>query len=373
MKSLYQIGNINLYGHLEPGLEQDWKATGKTQTMVDSIQTMRPASRFLTDSRTFSVKVIAYNDEFRTQDMLYQQLINIAGQDTDIIAYDDLSTQVDFSRDPLSLLQYNAGELLWLHTRGQIREVKQQANGKQVQFDLKIETDAYWMPLNNILWSMLNSSGGHHHYLNEATFTAPYTANLLPMAQALTRILKQQPQMFHRTKVTNWGDMLDPTWYQTLIKRQPTLPTLGHVTDWSTDTAKIVSIFVDRDTWSVPPQTVYGFKALPATGTMTIAVERETQLWESETITTTIDLATVDTAVTDAGYTTVATDKLIVGDTHWMPGFVLRDNSKLTQIGDAVARDGGAWAGQLLPGSNRITITVPAGTEWFVGSINRRA
>jgi len=372
MISIYQIGNINIFGHLEPELKLEWEAIGKTQTTIDSAHVIRPASRFLTKPRDFKLSTIIYNDEFRTKDMLYQQLINIAGQDTDIIAYDDLSAHVDFSRDPLSQLQYNAGELLWLHTRGQIRSIQSSQKGMIYEFDLKIETDPYWMPLDNILWTVIESAGGHNHYLNEQTLSAPYTPNQFPMAQALTRILKKRPKMFHRTNMTNFGDQFDPTWYETITKRQPTLPTLGNYTDWSTNSPQLVTIFVNRDSWSIPPQTVYCFKNLPASGTISIAVERETALWQTETITTTIDLATVDTAVSDAGYTTLSTDKLIVGDTIWMPGFVLRDNTNLTQIADAVSRDGGAWAGQIMPGNNRITVTVPAGVEWFIGSMNRR-
>ena len=372
MKTLFQIGNVNLLGHLEPGLEHDWKAIGKTTSAIDSPAVIRPASRFLTKPRSFSIKVIAYNDEFRTKDMLYQQLINITGQDTDIIAYDDLSTTVDFSRNPLSQLQYNNSELLWLQSRGQIREVKHSQKGQTHEFDLKIETDPYWTPLNNILWTLLESSGGHNHYLNQQSLSAPFSPTLFPMAGALTRMFKQRPEMFHKTMMTNWSDQFDPDWYETLIKRPSTLPTLGNYTDWSTDTVQIVTLFVDRDTWSIPPKTIYVFKDLPATGTISISVERETALWDTETITSTIDLATLDTAISDAGYTTLATDKLIVGDTHWMPGVVLRDTSKITQIADAVSRDGGAWLGQLMPGNNRITISVPSGVEWFIGNINRR-
>lgn len=372
MLTLFQIGNTPLHGYLERRFEHDLEATGKTTTLVDSPAVLRAQSPFISKPRKFRSDVLAYTDEYRTKDMLYQQLATLIGRDTDIIAYDDMSAHVDVSRDPESRLQINTGQLLWLQTRGQITEIEPAQRDMSFTFRVEVETDTYWMPLDPILWKTIEATVSNVHYLNEQSLTAPFIANKLPSARALTRMFKKRPEMFHRTIMSNWGAAFDDDYYETRILTPANTPwQIGIHTNWSTDAIKQIPVYIDSSIWGIPPRNIYVFRNLPATGTITIQVERQNQ-YRTETITTTIDLATLDTNMTTAGYTTTATDKLVVGDTHWSPGFMLRDSTKLIQIADAVTQNGGDWVGQLLTGHNTITITVPSGVEWFLGSINRR-
>ncbi|GEM_PF-6091693 len=369
---LFQIGDVPLYGYAAINPEPDWQPVGKTQTAVQSPTVFRPYSRFITKPRKIRTDVTLYNDEFRSKQDLIQHLHNIAGVDTDIIVFEPLSTAVEFSRDRYNNFYSPDSKLLWLHTRGQIKDINTRINDRQVDLRLDLELDAYYQPLNHMLFQIIDAVSSHH-YIEPQTISQPYQPSVPITPSRLNRIFKRRPEMFHKIIMENWGDQFEPEWYEALLKAPPNLPRLGFNTSWDTTENKVIDIYIDKFDWGMPPIVKYIFKNIPSTGTITITVERENEIWYTETFTSTIDLSKVDEAVTTSGHTITTTDKLILGDTHWMPGYVLRGNNRLTQIGDAVTRDANGWVGQLLPGKNRITIQVPEGVEFFVAGINRKA
>jgi hypothetical protein len=90
-----------------------------------------------------------------------------------------------------------------------------------------------------------------------------------------------------------------------------------------------------RDYFSYPPSAIYAFTGCAATGTLSINIEklRHGNVWNTETDTTSVSLAALDTALSNAGYTgLLTTDIIIIGDVEMRPGFIIRSGAILPGV-----------------------------------------
>ena len=374
MFNIFQIGDVRLHAHITNTPLLPLSVNGKSENFASSGRVALAQNRYAPDARKGTVRLAVYGDGIRNSDNLFQHLYRLLGLPTDVIAYQLLNPGMERSGKCVQCCSCY-GEMLWLHTRGVIQKITPKSDdGIGYEATIQLETEPIWKPLNRILWHQVSGTGPAEAYLNEVTLTSPYTNYLTPYPTAEELFSNRRAWFWHKRNCQEIGVFYAPDYATALhTAESTTYPATGKVVDWDTG-AQGFGVFINPDIWSMPSQGVYLFRGMTSVynGVLSVRATVPSDIWATHDETLTIDMQEVNSLMTTAGYTLTTTDIVVVGDVLDAPGFVLRGNTVLVQIAEALTRTGGAAPGQLLPGMNRVYIN-PLIAEYAMHHIFRRA
>lgn len=362
--NIYQIGNLPLHLHTLHPFEGKFSATGKPTSLFWSNRVYYPSKRYISGgSRDISMTGLLLNQCNLTAEMTLARLQSMVDMELDIIGYLDLGC---CSNSTCCACSGGSGcRLLWLETRGFLDSVdpKQRDNADVVEVSIGFKHSGYWSPIHRYFWNF-GGGGGFANPLAMEAWT-PYRDYMMAVPHCDEIFCDSCPcESFHKR---NFEDCLlgyDPElWVAIACELPPFYPPVNYSTSWTTDQPKQY-LTIDADLWSAPPMSVYAFRNLPDTGTIQIDVNRPEGLWGGKAETTTLDLAALNDALDDGGYTgLLTTDIVYLGNVEKMPGFVVRGGEMIDNprpLPDYVGR----WPGYLAPGYNTVKLTVPEGVEF---------
>ena len=354
MPVIVQIGDVAIHMHIDKWHGNEADAQGKTKGLLNSYRVVMPNAPMLPDVREMNLDVVIFAENGRSVSNLRQLLSGLLGQVTDIFAYEAIGC----ADDVWPCCCHGYYETIWLKTLGRIDDFRfNSADFRHLTASLSLSIFSYWMPFSTVVWKHGARDIVDSIYGPVENISAPYADHIDAYPGAETWFRTQQPRSWYRKRSVSTAYNYDPAYgYALYTVHDPNLPDLRYASDWDGNAEQHV-VSVNRKRWSAPPLSIYMFKGYETydTDTLTIEVMQSIDIWDRDTFTTTIDVSIVDDLVTDAGETLAATDIIVVGDVKRLPGFVIRGDTIITPIGDAVTRDGGAWPGQLVPGMNKVT------------------
>jgi hypothetical protein len=365
---IVQLGDVSLHLHHQEWHGERIKARGKAEELLDSYRVALPNLPVVPDVREVSLKAVLYGDGGRTASQLSHLLKGMLGRQIDIIGVEVVMNQVDIAWTGCACCHCPPA-VLWLHTRGRITDINIESDDyHSYTVELDLEFNSYWKPLNPVLWHYERRDLAKPFKNRGIAPTLPLT-QVLPYPALEDFFRHEQYMVWQKTVYSNTGWHYDPQYFVALHSFDDTvLPALRYTHDWRTGPVWN-RVLIDRQRWSASPISVYVFKNLVGVPEISITIEHEDDIFQVSSDTVTVDMSIVNILMTDASYTLQNTDWIVLGDVEQQPGFVMRNGSILIPIASAVQRSGGAWAGQLQPGLNRIRI---AGGQFAQHHIFRR-
>lgn len=358
--NIVQIGDVAINHHAQPYPESRIRTGGKAEQMLDSYRVLLPHNPMVAEVREYRIEATIYATYQRSTSHLMRSLERLVNRVTDIISVEVLGPAHSNWMQP-TVIQPNREYAMWYHNRGRMSELTPKSeNAASIELRIELETFSYWQPLNPAIWypvaRALASPG-----TNERTAFASYEIADFPRVESFFDF--HRPVAFQKKIYADTSFHYDPAYFTELTAQQDDdLPRTRYTSDWFTNNQDH-TVIVDAERWSAPPLSLYLFKDLVTAGTtITIEVTHESDIWSRQTDTTTIDIAAVDTAVDDAGFTLSDSDILVVGDVDGF-AFVIRAGTILTYVANAITRTGGAWPAQIYPGTNEIHIDADGSTH----------
>jgi hypothetical protein len=350
---LVQIGDIALYGHLAEMPLPELAARGGGEELLDSYRVLIPHAPNVVESRKWTIKLEVYAAHGRSRAQLINQLSGLINRVTDFIAVEFIDNDSD-ALDRYPRFAASGTSALWLHNRGRIRDVQADGDGTNHDVRLSLELFTFWQPLNPAIWVMKRRNEALPRIFRQASFNPDEDIVALPEPKTFFQL--DVPYSFQKRIYEDQGFHYDPAYFIALVAQHDhDLPIVRYASDWQVDIANAHYIQVDKARWSAPPLSLYLFKNMTSASEFTIRVEHEHEVWDIQETITSIDVAAIDSAMTDAGYTLLDTDILVVGDVE-NGAFILRDGVQLIHVADAISRSGGDWPGQIQPGYNIVTV-----------------
>jgi hypothetical protein len=358
--NIVQIGDVAIQQHAAPYPESRLRTKGKAEQMLDSYRILLPHNPTIPEVREYRIDAVIYASYQRSTSHLYHSLMRLLNRVTDIIGLEIIGVGNSNWMQP-PVIQPNREYSMWYHNRGRITDLTPKTeNAQSIELRIEMETYTFWHPLNPALWYAATRDLASPAVNQRVTFASDEISSL-PRAEKFYD--SHRPMSFQKKIYADTSFHYDPDYFLELTAQQDDdLPRTRYTSDWFTNNQDH-TIIIDRERWNAAPLSIYLFKDLVAAGTtITIEIIHEADIWSRQTDTVTIDIAAVDTAVDDAGFTLVDTDILVVGDVDGF-AFVVRAGTILTYVADAVTRTGGAWPGQLYPGTNEIHIDADGSTH----------
>lgn len=299
---IFQIGDIRL--NL---IQQEWHgynfSSNSSSETLSTGKVVWSNTQYRPDVNSVTVEGYWLSDEYGTPGDKQNALNMLVGLPTQIFAYRNDSHNF----------------VMWYVTSGILKssELKEESPGVY-SGSVEIEFGPYWYPLDRTLWMFSSGEktlvvGGNKlmQYPNQKDLENLYTR--------WVRVERGLPVVY------------DPdSWLtETVAWRYPVF----EVKHGWTDNIDRHNIFIDKKRWNAPPHSVYYFKGLNTTGSLTINVVKTKNLYNKVTEVTQVDLSELDTLLGDSGYTgLLPTDILIIGETTPSPGFVYRDGVVLNVV-----------------------------------------
>lgn len=358
---IVQIGDVTINHHASPAQESRLRTKGKAEEMLDSYRVLLPHAPMVSEVREHRIDAILYATYQRSTTHLMRSIERLLNRVTDIIAVEVLGVGATTWMQP-TVIQPMHELAMWYHKRGRIVDLTPKSeNAQSIELRIELEAYSYWQPLNPAIWYAATRDLANVSTNQRTTFAS---AEIVALPTVEKFFDFHRPLSFQKKIYSDTSFHYDPAYFTELTNQEDDeLPRTRYTSDWFAGNQDY-TIIVDRERWSASPLSIHLFKNLvtPAPVTMEIEVTHESDIWSRQTDTTTIDVAAVDTAVTDAGFTLADTDILVVGD---IDGYacVMRAGTILTYCADAVTRTGGSWSGQIYPGTNELHINTDGATH----------
>lgn len=306
--TLFQIGDVRL--NL---VEQTWHGysliSNASSERISGGKFVWSNTRYQPEVNQVTVEGYWLMDDFGGPDDKLAAVSALVGFPTQIFAYREESA--DFT--------------LWLVTSGTLMEaeLKEESRGLYTGY-VKVEFGPHWYPVDRTLWLF---SGGERSLVTGGTTITPYPRQ------------KELQNPYHRwVRVERGlGSIYDPDqWVDEPLDWR--YPSIGQRQGWGNIDRH--HVFVDKRRWNVPPHSVYFFKSLNPTGSLTLTVHKTKNLYNVVTESTSVDLTALDTLLSDNGYTgLLPTDILVIGEVSPAPGFIYRDGTVLSVVPEVIYAD----------------------------------
>lgn len=358
---LYQIGDVAIHLHGQLFKAADHAGAGKATQLLWSHEFRWPNRQYKPELRRQTISGLLLGDCTWRADQLYERLQRLVDVPTDIIGYVDISCCNDIG---CCACQNSGGcNLVWYQNYGVLRSVKitNRDDNSAIDIAIEIEYGAYWQPLSRYFWEWGSYIGNPPR---PAAPTTPYSRAIVPYPRCSTIFGDcNECNQFKRRIYTDQNVGYDPgLWVAEVCQLAPGYVIPGVAESWVTGhIAK--NYWNDPSVWNAPILSVYAFRNLPQTGTLSITVQRSNGVWENISESTTIDLANVSGLLTEAGYGgLMSTDILYIGDLERKPGFIMRGGAIIDTPRPAVNYPS-EWPGYITPGTIKLDVSAPGSSE----------
>lgn len=350
--NIVQLGDVAIQQHAAPYPESRLRTKGKAEQALDSYRVILPHNPGIPEVREYRIETVIYASYQRSTSHLYHSLMRLLNRVTDIIGLEIIGPgHTNWMQPPV--IQPDREYSMWYHNRGRITDLSPKSeNAQSLELRIELETYSFWQPLNPAIWYAATRDVAVPAFNERAAFSSSEISDL-PRAERFYD--SHHPMAFQKKIYADTSFHYNPTYFTELTAQQDDdLPRTRYTADW--DGGNYHAIFVDPERWSASPLSIYLFQNLVTVGTsFNIEVTHEGDIWSRHTDNTEIDFDELDAAVTDAGFTLLDTDILVIGDVDGH-AFMLRDGAFLCHVASAMYRTGGAWPGQLYPGLNEVNI-----------------
>lgn len=359
MLKLFQIGNTPIHFHQQRWHGWEAKGRSKTTEALWSHQFFFQNRQFQPDQQTLKIQSIVVDQAGRTARQQVERLKQLVDFPTTVFAYD---LHRAGALNSCACGSYGREDMMWYSNVGILNSVNEDSDsGDYIEVTLAITVNAYWTSLNRYLWSW---QGGEFDPLYPPLVTTPYE-----------NFIQQYPKIIGEFGSSHWAKRpinkliaYDPDlWAKQHLSTGLKLET-GVGATWG---AGNHAYYGDDEEWSAPPLSMYAFKNVPTSGTISIYVQRTKNVYDAVEDLTTINLTQTNTNLLAAGLAALqTTDILYVGDGNPKPGFIVRGGVVIEKV-LSVAYPA-AWPGQLSPGRNGVRFVLPGSTQAAYLHSNRR-
>lgn len=325
--TVIQVGDVwlNVYPNEWHGYENN--SRGRTQELAFSREHVFAFSPRLTTPRTIQMTgFVVANGGYSIAEHL-SKINSVIGVETDIIAREfvDCCDDLDCCG---SCGNPKGNDVIYLQTRGFLKTCRfEDQDGTHVA-NMTFETTSLWRPLNRYIWEWTTGkypifykhpeTSDVWRYLRPYPFWKDIADNSCKQWLFVKRVFQQD----------NWG--LNPNiWHRIHSNHRPNYVMTGQGWNWSEAMPYYQSINTGVSHFNAEPSSVYVFRRLPTSGTITITVRRlyGNAIWEATEDITTIDTAIVSAKMVAEGYGVLRpSDYIYIGDISRKPLQVYRPN-----------------------------------------------
>lgn len=333
---LYQIGDFPIHnvavGIDNKGITIDrkrkWRNPVETLTDVGGVYSTLPATRDLPDDHTMKAKLNLIASENIKLDNSYHVLNSMAGRrNVPIIGYEienQYAPEGEECVDEITWLQ-NFAVITSVDSKYEYASEKEPWNLDYLEVSLDLFLGTQWEVLNPWVWE-------YRDWRNR-------------ISNPFSEFVGQQGLDTYFNHPERFNEIIPDSyffrWDAGLFDYNPTYwglrfsegRTGGVGSNWTSVGTHIANS--DPLRWSGKIQSIYGFKGLSATGTISINTKQATGFFQGdyEDQESTLDLSTLDADLISAGYVGLQPDDIIItGFADPAPGFVIRDGAIITDV-----------------------------------------
>lgn len=334
---LYQLGDLPLFHGIKGvngtpvklEVTSEWRTPSTKFTDVGGEYSFLPLTRSIPESKELELKGTLAPSKGFTPEQMLEHLKFLGGRrNTPIIAFSLENIDADCCGDGC------AGYLRWLINNAIITDIdpryESQSDSSVWGFDVievsfSVTLDPVWRGLNPWLWEYrpwneriinpLDENNSQVSFDNQ--FTTPIELSDL-----------HENGYFYR-------------WQSVLSDLNPAFWALVHQTDFPTGQGSdyrdftTIEFYSHPSRWSAPPRSIYAFRGLSATGSISIIIKKPIGYFQNQFIeeTSSLDLVQLDADLAAAGYFGLqSSDEVFTGLAHPFPGFVKRNGAVLPSI-----------------------------------------
>lgn len=357
MYLLYQLGNVQLWDSLKGvggkgvsiNLETQWKSPDTQFPGVGGRQSYLPMTRSILDDPDIVIDGSVTATPHSSIDQTISRIQSFSGRrNIPIIIYQLEDRTPEEATTDISIR--------WLINYGIVTKVSQKSsyNDSATDFDsgaisVTMKLQRYWQALSPWHWEYRSG--------NQPIIDPASVINAQQSFDKLFNIPQTFGELVPHSFFYRWQNELSTYntayWAKRFDGREG-----GEGFDFRE--MGTIEFYSPPELWNGPPSPAYAFTNLEDTGILKITARRFTGLFQSDFLyeDSTLDLEALDAALFTAGLDgLLKTDIVFTGLLDPVPGFVYRENARLTVPVPEWAYSG-LYPGELSPGYNEIQISV---------------